>query len=513
VVMKVQETAQKPLGRRLFSSSLARTAYMIVNLGVAFYLLPFLVRHLGERWYGIWTILGTVMGYYYLVDFGLATAVSRYVTRYLAVRDQENANTVINTSLVIYGVMSLVILSLSLVAGVAAGLFLEDPAEIRTVRALLLVLGTNLALEFPFKAFAGVIGAYVRYDLLTYSHLLNLGLSTGLILFFLGRGHGIMALALIGLMCSQVSNVIFYLIAKHLFPGMRVRRRYFRKEKVRELFDYSIWAFLIQVSDQLRFKIDSVVIGLLLSAAMVTHYFVGARLVELFMVLVYRMTDIMTPVFTTCHARGSLEELRAKFLLLTKINAVLATAGVGVIIMLGRPFILRWMGSAFADSVPVLGLLALAVLFEIVSNPGKNVLYAIASHRFLAVVNCMEGVVNLLLSVFLISRHGILGVAVGTAVPLVITRGLLVPRYICGALGIPWRDYCRALLPTAAFAVLWPLCFYLGGGRFLLVPSYGSLITAAAVSGSLYLAGAAMVSFDKEERSMIWRTVRAIVQQ
>ncbi len=415
--------------RNLFKSSLVRTSYTVVSIVISFFMLPFLVRMLGDKWYGLWTIATSITGYYYLVDFGLATAVTRYVTRYISKREDDNANQIINTSLVIYSALGFVIILFSFGICLLAHYFTADYAELKLLRLVILITGLNLALEFPFKAFAGIIGSYVRYDLLTYGHFAVMLVCTGLTVFFISRGYGVVSLAVIGLAGSQISNIMFYLICRHLFSGMKLSFRHFRKERVRELFTYSVWSFVIQISDQIRFRISSIVIGIALSAQFVTHYFIGARLVELFMNLVFRATNILMPVFTRYHAEGNYREIGSKLLFFTKINAIGAVFGGGLIIILGKPFIARWMGENYLDAYPVLVVLMVGIIFEIIINPSNNVLYAVARHRSLALVSIIESLTNLGLSLLLIRHYGIVGVAVGTAAPLIVSRLFVLPGH------------------------------------------------------------------------------------
>lgn len=491
---------------RLFKSSVARTSLTILSIIISFFILPFLVSKLGDKWYGIWTIVGSLLGYYYLVDFGLATAVTRYVTQYIAKKESHNVNIIINTSLVIYTIMALAIFIITIILSYMANFFVPTTKELYLIRLIIIIMGLNLAIEFPFKAFAGIIGAYVRYDLLSYSHLFTLLLSTGLTVFFLNRGYGILSLSLIGFACSQISNLLFYFIAKHLFSDMQINLKYFQKDKVRELFSYSIWSFIIQIGDQFRFRIDSFVIGGIMSASYVTHYFIGARLAELFLNLVYRATNILMPVFTKYYSENNYEEIRSKLLFMTKINTIIAIFGGGLIIILGKPFILRWMGNQYLDAYPVLVVLMITLIFEIIFNPSSNVLYAISKHRFLSIVNITEGCLNLALSLMLIHYYGILGVAIGTAIPLVISRLFVLPFYVCKQIKLPIRKYYMNILNSGAFTILYLGLFYAITENFLIIPQYGNLIIAILSALPLYVIFIHFVLFDKSERALM-RTI------
>lgn len=488
---------------KLFKSSVARTSLTILSIAISFFMLPFLVNKLGDKWYGIWTIVGSLLGYYYLIDFGLATAVTRYVTQYIAKKESHNVNIIINTSLVIYTIMALVIFIITIIISYIANYFVTDTQDLYLIRLVIIIMGLNLAVEFPFKAFSGIIGAYVRYDLLSYSHFFTLLLSTGLTVFFLNRGYGILSLSLIGFICSQISYLLFYFIAKHLFSDMQLNLKYFQRDKVRELFSYSVWSFVIQLSDQLRFKIDAVVIAWLMTASHVTHYFIGARLAELFMIIVFRATNILTPVFTKYYAENNYEEIRNKLLFFTKINTILSVFGGGIIIIVGKPFIIRWMGEKYLDAYPVLVVLMIALIFEVINNPSNNVLYAISKHRYLATVNMIEGIANAALSITLIHYYGLIGVALGTAVPLIISRVFVLPLYVSKCIGLPVKHYYSNVLTTILFTVGYLGLFYALTRNLLIVPNYSNIIVVSVSALPIYLISILFISFNQSERVLI----------
>ena len=52
--------------RYLLRSSIARTVFAIAQVVIAFFMMPYLVRTLGERWYGIWVVISGLVGNYWV---------------------------------------------------------------------------------------------------------------------------------------------------------------------------------------------------------------------------------------------------------------------------------------------------------------------------------------------------------------------------------------------------------------------------------------------------------------
>jgi O-antigen/teichoic acid export membrane protein len=58
-----------------------------VQAAVAFFLTPFVLASLGPSRYGVWMLVGSLTGYYGLLDLGFRAGLTQYLTRYLATGD------------------------------------------------------------------------------------------------------------------------------------------------------------------------------------------------------------------------------------------------------------------------------------------------------------------------------------------------------------------------------------------------------------------------------------------
>jgi O-antigen/teichoic acid export membrane protein len=499
--------------RNLFNSALARTGFTVVYAVIAFFFMPFLVAHLGERWYGIWVLVAGIAANSYLLDIGMTTAVMRFVARYLAANDKEGANRVISTCLVIYTALAVVVFLVMAIVSIFAHKFVSDPKDLHIIRATILLIGLQYAAEFPFKAFAGIISSYVRYDLLMLSRLLNVALSTGLMVYFVGHGYGILSMAIIVTLVDQITNYLYYRIAKHLVPELSVKRRFVTPSLVKEMFSYSSWSFVIQIASQLRFRTDSLVIGAVLGASPVTFYAVGLRLVEYLVEFVNRATNMLTPVFTRYFYEGNFVEMRAKFMFVTRINAVLGLFGGGMLVILGGAFITRWMGPEFQRSYPVLVVLTTAMIVELIGIHADNVLYAISKHKYLAYINVVEAVLNVSLSIVFAHLWGIIGVAVGTALPLLFFRLFVIPQLVCRNIELSVWTYYRSLVPVTAYTLAYlALCNYLVQ-PFLADNTYAAIVLAGIACAPIYAITIPYVAFSAEERAQLQRALPIRMQR
>lgn len=478
---------------------------------VSFFMMPFLVSHLGTRWYGVWISVGSLVGGFYLLDLGLSTAVTRYVTEALSKGDSNRANSVISTTFWIYCGLGGILALISCLMAVLVPLIIGQDDNIDLIRILLIIAGLTLAIGFPFKAFAGIIQAKFRFDLLAIMQLVVLATATGLTVYLVTVGYGVLALAVVGLLASVISDLGFFAISRQVFPELDIRFKNFSRELAREIFSFSIWAFLINLSNQIRLRIDFLVVAGVQSAVAVTHYAVGSRIAETANEFLYQATNMVQPIVTRYHATQNYTSMRWALIFLTKINTTLGVFVAGMLIILGGPFIVRWMSSSFIDSVLVLYFLTAALTIGLIVNPLEYTLIAILRHRFLAIVNVADAAANLGLSILFGMLLGLPGVALGTLLPMIVTRFFIIAPYGCRQTGVPIQSYVLSILLPLASAMLILLPIALTSRPFLPGSGYTMFTFIVVVSAIFYAPIMFYMVFDSSEREHLLHAVRGIV--
>jgi O-antigen/teichoic acid export membrane protein len=178
----------------------------------------------------------------------------------------------------------------------------------------------------------------------------------------------------------------------------------------------------------------------------------------------------------------------------------------GLIALLAEPFISLWIGPEYSDAALPLAILLAGVVFDLAQTPSSSLLFAADRHRFLAGITLVEAIANLCLSLVLIHYYGIIGVALGTAIPLILLRCLVQPVYVCAQVSLPPSDYARRIGSLAAFTAAIQIPFYLGTRVALEM----SLVSTAAWSALAYPAMALLlirVGLDTDEREIVWRSL------
>lgn len=491
------------LAKRLISGSVLRVTLLACNIGVSFFMMPFLIHVLGDRWYGFWTLIGTFMGFYGFLDLGLSSAVSRFISKAYGRNDYNEINSVINTSLVLFSFIGFVAFVISCLAAALCPYFIKDYNEAILFRKVILILGISLSIGFPIRAFSGILSAKIRYDLVTYVELFKLFVRSTLIVYFLKIGYGILSLALITFFVELASYVIFFFLVKREFRQLKFSLNLFKAKRIKTLFHYSSFTFIIQLADILRFKVDSFVIAGFLNLSLVTHYFVASRLLEYFLQFIVSSVGIMSPVFSQYEGRGDIESIRKIFLYVTKISVILAVFVGTSLIIYGSVFIEKWMGTGFNDSYNVVVILCIPMITALIQNPSIGLLYGISKHHYIAFANSCEGVINLILSLILLRYYGIYGVALGTAVPMLFFKLVVQPIYVCRVIKLSLYKYYFEALLIPGLKTLSPILLYYYLTKDFLSPNYVYIFSISLVQLIIFIPIAFFLIIDTETRRLI----------
>jgi len=497
-------------GRKLVKGSALRVVDFFANAIIGLILMPFIVRSLGDKMYGLWIFVGSFIGYYGLFDLGLDSAVQRYISRALSLKDYNDVNRVVNTALFIFIIIGLISLTCTFVIVPAVPLLIKRISEVKTFQAILLILGLNFSITFPMRIFSGILSANIRYDLNTAVSILKLCVRTVLVVIFLKLGYGIMALTVITFAVNIMDYSIKYFIVKKLYKYILISRKFIDKSKIKLLFNYSLFTFIAQLADDLRFKIDNLVIVFFLGLNPVTLYSIAARLAMYFMQLVSATMGLLRPVFSQFEAKNDYVAIREKLIFTTKISSYLSIFIGGSLIVFGKAFIYRWMGKGYIDAYLILIILVVPLIIALMQQPTVQLLYGISKHKLFAIANMMEGVTNLILSIILVRKFGLIGVALGTAIPMVIVKLFIQPIYACRAIKLSIRKYYFELIVLPILKSLTVFMFTFLLLKNFIVPDYSRLFILVLAQMVLFPCIIFFIGFNNEEqgrfKQLIFRT-------
>jgi O-antigen/teichoic acid export membrane protein len=466
------------------------------QIATAFFISPVLVHGLGDRRYGIWSLVESVLAYLMLFDLGVAASVVRYVARFEATHDQGALNRVFSASVCIFALAGTAILGVTLVVAFPAFPLLHVPDDLAAEgRWMLVLLGLNLAAGLPLSVFTCVLDGLGRYPAKSAIRTAGIALRGGVLLLVIRAGGGLLAVAVTVTACAFVEHLAMAVAARHYLPGLRFSPRLVDRPTLRAIRSYSTDALLAMVAGRVSFQTDAIVINAFLLPQSITLFAVAARLTEYAKDSLRVATMVLTPAVSALEARGDSRGIRGVLLHSTRyVLWMILPVQLGLL-LLGRPFLRLWMGEEYAAlSYPTLVILALPLSLALASSVPVRILYGTGRLRWFARAVIAEALTNLLLSIVLVRYYGIEGVALGTAIPNTLLN-CAVMLYVCRTMGVGVGTYLRRSFLAPFAAALLPGGVWLAAWLWAVPDTWLSLVatTAAGLAGYVAVAAAAEI--------------------
>lgn len=489
------------------------TRYLAIFLDgvIGLVLLPFNVAHLGPSAYGLWALTTSVTWFFGVLDLGYGGALVRFVAQYRAFRDRTALNEVVSTIAVVFAGLGAVCFTITaLLAWRIEALFNIEPEQTRTAQAVLLMVGAYLSVRFPLGVYGSVVYGFQRYY---RNNVASIGTSlvvAAVNVWVLGAGHGLVALVAAITAVRVLSLALFVWNAYRTFPGLHVRPSLFRKARLQEATGFSVYMLVLDLSAKVNYSADTIVIGAMLDTTAVAVWTVGQRLSVLAQQLTNQLNDALFPSVVDSNAAQRRDRLQLILLQGTKLSlAVAAPLSLGLIVV-AEPLIYSWVGPRFAGAVLPTRILLAVVLIRICVASSNMILKGTDGYKLLTYTNATAAVANVLVSVALVHPLGLVGVALGTLIPISVASLFVLYPAACRRIDLPLaRPVVEAIWPA-----MWPagiMAAVLWLSRGWLPQNLLGVALQLAGGGLVYLVLFAGLAIGSEERRLYYTKLRSLV--
>lgn len=424
-----------------------------VNVVVSLVLASYLLRMLGDTEYGLYQTVASFVNYLVLFEFGVGTVMTRNVAVCRSQNEPEKLEKTFSTVFTITIAFSLLIAAVSLLfyrclAAIYVKTMTAD--QVQYARKLFIPLTAFLLVSFFTQSFDGFLLGMEQYS---YAKLRAIVISVcklilTLVLIYIKRYA--LIVVLIDLVLSLL-GLAFTLDYCRRHYGLRYRLRSFDRGILLASAPLCFALFLQSIINQANSNVDKFVIGVMMSVEDVALYSVTQFFYTIFAALMTIPVSMYLPEMASVLAsRPSGEELTDKLIAPGRMEAMIGGLILGGILAVGRPFIALFFGAskvrawyyAVVVLIPMYVNMTNAVIISVLDVLNKRLARSLA---LLA-----TAVLNIILTVILIGRYGILGAVIGTAVSLILGNILILNLYYSQKLGIRvlrlFRESYRGIL-------------------------------------------------------------------
>jgi O-antigen/teichoic acid export membrane protein len=324
----------------LVQSMLDYSAKLVVGLVVV----PILVGSLGRSAFGVWEMLGRLMGYLESTDGRPTQALRLVISNRQSQKEAKEKRQWVGGALAVWACfLPLWMATGAALIWLAPSITKVDPSQHLTVRLVsaILMLGVLLAglTSLPESVLRGMNLGYKRMGLQAGLSLIGGSLLVGAAYL----GTGLVGLAVASVTLIGCTGVCFLLLVRQQVPWYGVERP--TRQQVRMLLHMSLWIAVGDAVAKLLLASDLLVLGMVLSSVTVTTYVLTGYAPLLSVNLHSLAADSVIPglagiIGEQRYARAAL--LRRELLAVTLL---FVSAAGSAVLLWNRSFVHLWVGA------------------------------------------------------------------------------------------------------------------------------------------------------------------------
>ena len=471
---------------------------------------PAVLHGLGDSAYGGWLLINSFIGYMRFLDLGATTGTVKFAAGAHERGDKEDLASALNTSSAIFTAVGVTALlgTLALV-GILPRLY---PSIASDQKNVILMLGAAVAIEMFFRPFVATLrmrSLYYVYDIIeigTYSTF-----KFGLVIYCAyTRGLSYQTLAFLTISETIVRLVLVLIASMIVSPAARhINPLKARRNMVRKIAGIGIAVSIMLVADIVLFQLDAGVIGYFMpeSPKSIAIFGLGSRLASIANSVIGVIGGVLVPRFSglveTDDKQGVKDLLRRG----SRSIGLACALVLGNLFVLGPHFLALWLKKPWAStSGTVLLILIPGYWLSLLATPSKALLLGRGKLRGMTIFLVTEAIANLVLSVALVGPLGVIGVALGTAIPLAFFHGVFFPMLMKSEIDLApsayWRMHAPALAIGAVFVLL------IGGLAFVPLETYSRFVLLG--TGTVAVFAALVLTFIPEARGELQKRITGL---
>jgi O-antigen/teichoic acid export membrane protein len=393
---------------------------------IALLLPPFLVRELSKDAYGAWSLLLQLTLYVGYLDFGIQTAVSRFVAHAEELGDNKQRDGVVSTAFVMLSVAALLGCALVVVlAWQLPNLFRQMPSALyQPAQIALLFMGTSFALGLPVSVIHAMFIGLQRNEVPAAVAIANKIAMASLVAGVVLKHWGLAAMGA----SVAVANVLSYagaLIACRAWAArVRIHLAQASRAYVRQIGGYSASVVVWMIAMLMISGLDLSIVGMF-DYKMTAYYAIAATLTNFVAQAQGAIFSALLPASAVLGARGDGERLGVMLVSSTRYGVLILLAMALPLVIAGHSIIRIWAGAEYAQhATMILQVLVVANVIRLCALPYSTLLLGTGQQKKVIASPLAEGITNLLASVAGAYLLGAIGVALGTLIGAVVSVAL-----------------------------------------------------------------------------------------
>ena len=500
--------------RQLVVNILATAMALVLNVGVNFFLSPYIVRTIGAEANGFVQLSANIISFAALTAIALNSMAGRFVS--VAVHQDNLQKAKEYYSAVFYG--NCIIAAILSVAAFLCVVFLDRFINISDnlifdVRILFAIAFANYLLKilFSFKGVAYFVKNKVHFARieLMLSQIVHVMLLVSLFSLFAPKVYFVGIAAISATVFGLVIRVYF---KRKLLSEITVHKRFFNFRALFEILASGVWNLVNSGGMILLNGLNLLIANILISPAGMGSLALANTIPSFMAGLARAFTSAFIPQSTIHYAKGDMVTLKKDLKRSMKLTGILLTIPLACIITLGYEFFSLWVPSENAvllhrlsiisclGFIYISGIQCVDRVFMITNKLKMNSLLILLS----GLLNI--GMVYILLHMDSLQEHGLfIIVSVGVVINFLRNIFYVVP-FSAKLLGYKWTTFFPEMFLSVLCSTIM-IAISFGIKQFFIIDSWLMFFVVVGLIALVGLGVNSMIVLNKGERAYVKKLI------
>lgn len=439
--------------------------YLGINALASLLYVPVLLATIGASQYGLYQTIGSIVSYLAILGNGLASTLTRYYSIALVSKDRiDRCRAILSVAIKAYAVVTLIVLVIGFVITFNFDAWFSlsfTESEVSVGKQMMWIVTANAAFAIIGSIFTAIINAEERF---IFAQSLN-------VVRAIAQPIAVIAVVLIqssalGIVVAQFLVNIFVIIVNAAYCirsfHPKINLRYNNQNLMMEMLKFTLFVLLGLIFDQILWRTDQIILGVIYGTEIVALYSIGTTLVAAYIMFSNSISSILLPKVSKMIESGTpmqaVSELFARVGVIQSIIVCLIETGF---LLFGREFIALWAGSAFEPAYSIVIIFMIGMHLALIQNLGQAILQAKNRQAFKSVVYVCIAIANLIITIPASIAYGYIGCALTSMICLLIGTGPVINIYYKKVIGLDIKLFFKETARMLPAAILPAVLFFL----------------------------------------------------
>lgn len=389
---------------------------LALNIILGLIYTPWMKDKIGIDNHGLYTLATSLISIF-MLDFGLGSAISRYVSKYRAEGNLEKANNIIGVIYKLYfaidGIIVAVLFTLYFFIGsIYQGL---TPEQIEQFKVLYLIVAGFNVISFPFSPLNGILNAYEKFIQLKICDLISKVTTVLFVVIALCFSSSVVWVVMANAISGILVIAIKWIIVKTSVPA-KPNFKAGGKELYKTLLSFTVWTTIVSIMQRFTHSFAPSVLGITADAVEIGLYTPAVVIEGYYYTIATAVNGLFLPRVSKYIADKKEENIASLMIKVGKYQLlVLGLIYVGFVCV-GKSFMVEWMnGSEYEKSYYCAMIILFPTLITSTQQIANTTVIAKKLVKYNALCMLVTGTLGLGISFLLSYYIGALGVCIGTA--------------------------------------------------------------------------------------------------